>query len=121
MIANQAQEVPLVDLPDTPLADLLEIPYMTPLLNLLETPIHVIDIAQKTTLFFGILLAVEAGRHTRSSYILYLFSGVLNGLTIDFLEENLGVRRGSLVHFVLQLAVSIAISNGMLEYVSWVW
>jgi hypothetical protein len=35
-----------------------------------------------------------------------------------YLEETLGIRRGSWVQFVLQLVVSVAISEGMLEYVS---
>jgi hypothetical protein len=79
---------------------------------------RVIDMAQKTTVFFGILFTMEAARHTSSSYIPYLFGGDRNGLTMDFLEENLAIRRGSPVQFALQLVVSIAISTGMLEYAS---
>lgn len=33
---------------------------------------------------------MEAARHTHSTYNLYLLGGVLNGLTMDFLEENFG-------------------------------
>jgi hypothetical protein len=90
MTANQAQEVPVVDFLDTLLADLLDIPYMTPLLDLFETPMCVTDMAPKTIMFFSILLTMEAARYTRSTYILYLLGGVLNGLTMDFLEENFG-------------------------------
>ena len=41
-------------------------------------------------MFFSILLTMEAARHTHSTYNLYLLGGVLNGLTMDFLEENFG-------------------------------
>lgn len=53
-----------------------------------------------------------------ASCCLHLFGGILNGLTTDYLEENLRIRRGSWVQFVLQLVVPAVISEGMLEYVS---
>jgi hypothetical protein len=90
MTANQAQEVPVVDFLDTPLADLLDLPCITPLLDLFETPMRVTDMAPKAMMFFGILLSMEAARHTHSTYILNLLGGVLNGLTMDFPEENFG-------------------------------
>jgi len=74
--------------------------------------------AEKICIFFGILFTLESVRHTQSSFTLYLIGGSLNGLTLDYLEEKLGIRRGSYFQFILQLVVSAAVSYCLLEYVS---
>lgn len=101
------------------------IPYLTPLLHLLSapTPTHILDMAQRTTLFFGILFTMEAAQPTSASkstgcsFIVYLTGGVLNGLVMDFLERKLGIRKGSGAPFTVQLVVAVVISGGMLEVV----
>jgi hypothetical protein len=107
----------------------IHIPYLTPLFSLLLTtltPIHILDMAQKTIVFFGILYAMGAARYTNTSMgcsykFAYLGGGVVNGLVMDFLERKLRIRRGSGVHFALQVVVSVVISSGMSKSVKGVW
>jgi hypothetical protein len=76
------------------------------------------DMAEKTSIFFAMLFTLESTRHTHSSFILYLIGGSLNGVALDYLEEKLGIWRGSSVQFVLYLVVSVAVSYCLLECVS---
>jgi hypothetical protein len=107
----------------------MHIPYLTPIFSLLSTtlpPIHVLDMAQKTIVFFGILYAMGAAKYTSTSMgcsykFAYLGGGVVNGLVMDFLERNLGIKRGSGMQFALQIVLSVFISSGMSESMKGVW
>jgi hypothetical protein len=121
--ANVLVAPPLANTPQ------MHIPYLAPLFSLLSTtltPIHILDMAQKTIVFWGILYTIGAAKYAntsmgRSYKFVYLGGGVVNGLVMDFLERKLRTRRGSGVQFALQVVVSVVISSGMSESVKGVW